>query len=381
MAVHGFLTDSRMLSVAFAGSALTALLLALTQRWHGRLTLDLADGVQKAHTQPTSRVGGLALVFGLTLALAYAYLHARAPGRVPLLLDRLCIAGAPAFAAGRAEDLSKRVGVSLRLLATMASGVLACAVSGVVLRRVDIGWFDALLQSSWIAVPFTGFAVGGVANAINIVDGFNGLAGFTSLFAFAGYALLAGAYGDTHLMWLALLLGGTVLGFLLVNWPGGLLFLGDGGAYFTGFALAWVAVLLVQRHPGLSAFAVLLVLAHPVIEVLFSMFRRRVRHQQTGMPDRLHFHSLFKRRCVDRCFRRMEPVARNSLAGAMVGSITLLLAGLAWLTRGSVAWAVAAFVGYAVVYVTAYARMVRYRWCSPWSFLLGRPHVAPARRA
>lgn len=367
------------LAMAFAVSAATSLLLAATQRWHGHLTLDFAHGVQKAHSRPTARVGGLAVVAGplFLLALAHALVHPT--GHVAPLLDRLCVAGAPAFAAGLAEDLTKRVGVALRLLATMASGVLACMLTGLALTRLDIPGVDSWLQSWWLAVPLTAFCVGGVANSINIIDGFNGLAGFTAVLAFIGYAALAASFGDPSLTAAGLLLAAAVLGFLLVNWPGGLLFLGDGGAYFIGFALAWMAVLLVERHAGLSAFAVLLVLAHPVTEVLFSIYRRKMRKQHPGMPDRLHFHSLVKRRVVDRRFGQLSPMARNSITGVLVGSCTLPLAVAAWLTRGSVAWSTTAFLAYGAIYITLYARMVRFGWCSPLAFMLRRPPLVAPR--
>lgn len=125
-----------------------------------------------------------------------------------------------------------------------------------------------------MSVVLTAFAVGGVANSINIIDGFNGLASTASTLAFIGYALLAWQVGDAELVGVALVLAACVWGFFWVNWPLGKIFLGDGGSYFVGFSLAWVAVMLIERNPSVSAFAALLVCAHPVIEVLFSIFRR-----------------------------------------------------------------------------------------------------------
>ena len=379
MAARELLEGALGLAVVLAVSGGVALLLALTQRWHGRLTLDGLEGVQKAHSRPTARVGGVALLAGPVALLGVVYASAHGAGHGAVLLNRLCVAGLPAFAAGLAEDLTKRVGVLFRLLATMASGLLACAITGVALTRLDIAGIDPLLHSWWLALPLTAFCVGGVANSVNIIDGFNGLSGFTALFAFGGYAVLASAYGDPTLMSLALVMGAAVLGFLVINWPGGLLFLGDGGAYFTGFVLAWLAVLLVERHPHLSAFAVLLVLAHPVTEVLFSIYRRKVRKEHPGMPDRLHFHSLVKRRVVDPLFPRAGATARNSITGASVGGITLVLALAAWCTRSSVAWSAAAFLAYAAIYITLYARLVRFGWCSPLAFMLRRPPLVAAR--
>jgi amino acid transporter len=90
----------------------------------------------------------------------------------------------------------------------------------------------------------------------------------------------------------------------------------------------------------------------------------------------LHFHSLVKRRYVARWFGQHSNRVRNSITGALIGFMTLTAIVLANLTHASVAWSVAAFVVLALGYVGVYARMVRHHWCSPISFLLGKPQQA-----
>jgi UDP-N-acetylmuramyl pentapeptide phosphotransferase/UDP-N-acetylglucosamine-1-phosphate transferase len=354
----------------FAASFALCVLLVITKRWHGALTMDFTDGIQKFHTAPTPRVGGIPIV----LAVCVAWWVATAD--VQDMLFPILLAGMPAFVFGVVEDITKRVGVMQRLLATMASGLLAWWITDYSISRIDVWGVDALLKFTIVSVIFTAFAVGGVANAINIIDGFNGLASTMVTLGFIGYALIAWQVGDTTLASVALILGACVWGFFWVNWPFGKLFLGDGGSYFIGFALAWVAVLLIERNPGVSPFAALTVCVHPVTEVLFSIFRRKVRKDHPGMPDRLHFHSLVKRRYVARWFGQYSNDVRNSITGAMIGFMTLTAVVLASLTHASVAGSVAAFVCLALGYVAIYARMVKHRWCSPISFLMGKPYQA-----
>lgn len=152
------------------------------------------------------------------------------------------------------------------------------------------------MKFTLVSVIFTAFAVGGVANAINIIDGFNGLASTMSSLAFVGYAVIAWQVGDHNLAGVALVCAARVWGFFWVNWPFGKIFLGDGGSYFIVFALAFVAVMLIERNPSVSAFAILMT------EVLLSIFRRRIKKLHPGHPDRLHFHSLVKQRYVRRWF-------------------------------------------------------------------------------
>jgi UDP-N-acetylmuramyl pentapeptide phosphotransferase/UDP-N-acetylglucosamine-1-phosphate transferase len=225
-----------------------------------------------------------------------------------------------------------------------------------------------------VSVVFTAFAVGGISNSINIIDGFNGLSSTMSTLAFVGYAMIAWQVGDTTLTGMSLVMAACVWGFFWVNWPFGKLFLGDGGSYFIGFALAWVAVLLIERNPSVSAFAALMVCVHPVTEVLFSIYRRRIKKMNPGQPDRMHFHSLVKRRYVARWFGQYSNVVRNSITGVLIGLMTVTAVILASLSHNYSLLAALFFVGLCLGYVTIYARMIRHHWCSPIAFLLFKPN-------
>lgn len=351
----------------FAASFVFCVLIVLTKPWHGALTMDFTDGIQKFHTAPTPRIGGIPIVLSLIVAWG------KAPSDIKHMLTPILFAGMPAFIFGVAEDVTKRVGVMQRLLATMASGLLAWWITDYSLTRVDVWGVDWVLHFTLVSVIFTAFAVGGVANAINIIDGFNGLASTMSTLAFIGYAVMAWQVGDRNLAGVALVCAACVWGFFWVNWPFGKIFLGDGGSYFIGFALAFVAVMLIERNPSVSAFAALLVCAHPVIEVLFSIFRRRIKKLHPGHPDRLHFHSLVKQRYVRRWFGGMSNAVRNSITGVLVGFMTLTAILLANAVHNNVGLSFAAFVGLGLGYLTIYARMVRFGWCSPIAFLLSKP--------
>ncbi len=321
--------------------------------------MDLSHGIQKFHSAPTPRVGGLPIVVGLSVAWFTS------TPEIKHILTPILIAGLPAFLFGLAEDITKRVGVLARLFATMASGLLAWWLTDYSLSRVDVWGIDWLLKYTLISVVFTSFAVGGVANAINIIDGFNGLASTMTTLAFAGFAVIAWTVGDTTLASAAIILAACVWGFFWVNWPFGKLFLGDGGSYFIGFALAWVAVLLIERNPSVSPFAALLICIHPVSEVLLSIFRRKLKKMNPGHPDRLHFHSIVKQRYVRRWFGNLSFALRNSITGVFVGLMTLNAIFIASLVNQNTLLSFLAVIAFAMGYVATYARMVRFQWCSP----------------
>lgn len=266
-----------------------SLALVLTKKHHGHLTLDSTIGVQKFHAEPTPRVGGIGIYLGVVLA----WVVVRDKG-VRDILGVILVAGFVPLVCGLAEDLTKRVGVLPRLVATMLGGIVAWLITGVALDRLDVYGLDWLMTITPIAVLFTAFAVGGVANAINIIDGFHGLASGTTIIALMALGSIAVQADDPQLAIACFMVAAAIGGFWLVNYPWGKLFMGDGGAYFSGFALAWLAVLLPVRNPEVSVWAALLVCAYPVIEVIYSIGRRYAKRISPGAPDSGHLHSLIK---------------------------------------------------------------------------------------
>ena len=368
-AVHTLLKMSELTSagLAFLASLFLCITVVVTKRWHGAFSMDSPDGIQKFHSTPTPRIGGIPIV--LALVLAWGNSHPD----IQTILRPILFAGMPAFLFGLAEDLTKQIGVVQRLLATMASGLLAWFLTDYSLSRLDIWGMGTLMQFTFFSVIFTAFAVAGVANAINIIDGFNGYASLTCTIGFLGFALIALQVGDQNLAVVSLILAACVWGFFWVNWPFGKLFLGDGGAYFLGFALAWVAVLLVERNPSVSAFSALLICILPITEVLFSIFRRKVRNEHPGKPDSLHFHSLLQRRYASKWFAKQPSLARNSFVGVFMGLLSLVSAFVANLIYDTTIYCVVTSLLFALGYVAVFARMTRHHWCSPIGFLILKP--------
>lgn len=304
--------------IGFAATLVCSLLLVWTKRWHGRYSLDATHGVQKFHITPTPRIGGAAIFAGLWLALALL------PEPQQELLFPVLVAGLPAFSFGLVEDLTRNVSVRARLLATMASGVLCWWLTDASLRHIGVGPLDALLAWLPFSVLFTAFAVGGVANALNIIDGFNGLASGTLMISMGALGLIALGCGDAHLAQLCFLICAVTAGFFLVNFPFGKLFLGDGGAYLLGFLLAWMSVMLVYRNPTVSAWAPFLACGYPVFETLFTIMRRLWARHHPGLPDSRHLHSLIKTNFSAHYFRAWPAPLRNASVSPFVWCVALV---------------------------------------------------------
>jgi UDP-N-acetylmuramyl pentapeptide phosphotransferase/UDP-N-acetylglucosamine-1-phosphate transferase len=300
-------------AISGLGSFAVAGGLVLTASHHGRFTMDTPGAVQTTHSRPTPRIGGIAIYLALWFASGLV-----TDASAVHILHTLLLAGAPALLAGLLEDVTRRIGVPVRLAATLASGALACWLGARALHHLEIPLVDDLLAVTPVAIVFTAFAVAGVANAINIIDGFNGLASGTTAIALCALAAIATQAGDVTLALVAMILAAAIAGFWLVNFPWGRLFLGDGGAYFAGFALAWIAVLLPVRNPSVSPWASLLVCGYPVIEVLYSIARRWHDGQSPSQPDRRHLHSMIASRIVQRRLRRVDPTLQNSAVSVLM---------------------------------------------------------------
>lgn len=347
-------------ALGFGATLLVAWLLVLSRDWHGHFSMDGTDGVQKFHTTPTPRIGGLAIAAGLIFVCSQAT-HVVKDLMLPILL-----AGIPAFGAGVIEDVTKKVGVLPRLLATMVSGGLAWYLTGVAMRNTGVPPVDWLLAYTPMAVAFTAFAVGGVANAVNIIDGFNGLAAGAVAIMLAALGLIALNVGDSPLATLCFIIAAVVLGFGAVNWPLGKIFLGDGGAYLLGFLLAWIAVLLPMRNPQITAWATMLVCAYPVLEVGFSYRRKSKREgHHPGQPDKVHFHMLMYRRVARPLFASASNALKNGLTSPFCWLYAALPAGWAVVFAQNKGMLALGFTIAILTYAVVYARLTQFRWFLP----------------
>ena len=324
--------------VGFGVSLVASGLIVLTKGWHGPFTYDTNVGPQKFHDKATPRIGGTALVLGFWAAV----LVAPPPARHLLVLLGLC--GAIAFLAGAGEDLWKKTRPAARLAATAGAALLFCLLTGYRVTRLELPLADDLLGFPFISVAFTVFAIAGLMNAVNIIDGFHGLASGAVILMTGAFGVVAAAVGDHQLLLVAVVVLSVSLGFLVFNFPFGHLFLGDGGAYVSGFWLACLAVMLPQRNPEVSAWVSLLIVIYPVIETTYSIFRKTFRYRHSPLqPDGLHLHMLVYRsfaNSIGQALRRprlINPITSVLLWGFCLPGLLVAIAApdqRAWLTGG-----------------------------------------------
>jgi UDP-N-acetylmuramyl pentapeptide phosphotransferase/UDP-N-acetylglucosamine-1-phosphate transferase len=354
-----------MLSFAlgFLVSLFVTLLIVRYAHLHEKFSIDSdLAGVQKFHARPVPRVGGIGILIGLTVAAVQLV------GRYPAVSSGILAlvgCGLPAFASGLIEDLTKRVSPSARLVATMSAAAIAYFTLHIAVVRISVPPLDFLLSYAAISFAVTVLAVAALANAINIIDGFNGLASMVAFMMFASLAYVAFRLGDPTVLSASLIMMGAVLGFFIWNFPAGLIFLGDGGAYFIGFMLAELAILLVMRHREVSAWYPVLLFVYPIFETCFSIYRKKfVRGMSPGIPDGVHLHMLVYKRLMRWAVGAKtahELTQRNSMTSPYLWLLCLIGVIPATLFWQHTVHLFAFVVVFAATYVWLYVSIVRFR--------------------
>jgi UDP-N-acetylmuramyl pentapeptide phosphotransferase/UDP-N-acetylglucosamine-1-phosphate transferase len=352
-----------ILLVAFGVSLGLTLLVVRAAKGHAHFFNDHdLSGPQKFHARPVPRVGGVGIVAGVLIAGTLVLWRDRAVGAQALTL---LACGLPAFLAGLTEDLTKRVSPRRRLFFTAVSAALAVWFADAVIERTAIPGLDWIVSFSIGAALVTVFVVAGVANSLNIIDGFNGLASMCGMLILVSLAYVGFQVNDMLVALLALAGVGAMLGFFIWNFPAGLIFLGDGGAYFLGFYVAELAILLLHRNPAVSPMFPLLLCIYPVFETVFSMYRRKfLRDVSPGLPDGIHLHSLVYRRLMRWAIGNKSAkvlTRRNSMTSPYLWMLCMMAVIPAVLFWDSTAVLAGFILLFGVSYVTLYWRIVRFK--------------------
>ena len=343
---------------AFFTSFAITLLIVRYQHLHLHFTADSdLSGPQKVHKVPVPRVGGICIAAGLFAAILIKTIDLRTSNAALILL--LC--AIPTFAIGMTEDLTKKISVRQRLLFTAVSAACAMYLLGVEITSLGIPFLDFLFAIPFFGILFTIIAITGLANAYNIIDGFNGLSSMVGIITLLAIAYIGYVFGDATIIFLSLVMAFAILGFFIWNYPLGLIFLGDGGAYLIGFWVAALSILLCTRHPEISPWFALMINGYPIMETLFSIYRRKIHQDKSpGISDGIHFHTLIYRRVL-----QAKHFDSALSANARTAPYLWILAGIS-ITPAVLWWQSTPFlIGTSVLfiffYVWIYARIVKFK--------------------
>lgn len=328
------------------------------------------DMPQRFHSGAVPRVGSVALAMGLLSAWLVAAcvdpdVFALNVNLRPYVVLAWIVALLPTVAGGLIEDLTQRLSARYRMALSLVGGVVAVVWLGLAVQRLGVPGLDIW----WAMVPHAGtllalLAIAGLPHAFNLIDGYNGLAGFVAMLVCMALAHVALQVGDRQLAAMIMCVVGATGGFLVWNYPRGLFFAGDGGAYLWGGVIAIASITLVQRHEEVSPWFPMLLLIYPVWETIFSIYRKLARGVSPGVADALHFHQLIYRRIVREVFhddeaRRM--LMRNNRTSPYLWGFTLLTVIPAVLFWRNTLVLMCFCLLFVCTYVPAYLMIVRFK--------------------
>ena len=259
--------------------------------------VDQPDEHRKLHGGPIPRVGGVAIVLSYTAALAVPFIVNPSGGKLYIqhhqLLWSLLPATAVVFLTGLLDDL---IGLKpwQKLIGQIVAAILAVS-TGAHLRTLDSSFFahHPALATPWLVLPASVIWLIVCTNAVNLIDGLDGLAAGVGLFATITTLLAALMTGNAGLVLATLPLAGALLAFLCFNFSPASIFLGDCGSLTIGFALGCFALIWSQRGGTMLGLAApLMALALPLIDVCLAICRRFLRRVPIFKGDRGHIHHM-----------------------------------------------------------------------------------------
>jgi len=237
------------------------------------------DKPQNYHIDSTPRAGGLGIIFGMFFLILFPF---GLKFILPLTL---------AFFSGIFEDFHNSLSPKLRLILQLIAALSAVWFTNSVVTYLGLG----ISLPYWAGIIFSTFAIVGMMNAINIIDGFNGLASGVILLILLSFGITAFTHNNMDIFYIVLITAGATFAFLLLNFPKGKIFLGDGGAYMLGFIVAVIGIFLAGNFNDISPWYILAIFIYPVWEVLFSITRKLYIGHSPMQPDSNHLHMLIYR--------------------------------------------------------------------------------------
>ena len=278
--------------------------------------VDIPRDSRRMHNHPIPRMGGLAIFFGFILsALIFVPLDAPLRG---MLLGAVIIVILGIF-----DDIYALPALPKLLVQIAAASVAVLMGNQIeVLSNPNIFSSNPYWDLGFLSIPISVFWIVGITNAVNLIDGLDGLACGVSTISSMTMLVIALTVAEPDVALLMAALAGGCIGFLPYNLNPAKIFMGDTGSTFLGFILATVSIEGLFKSYAIISFAVpFLMLGLPIFDTCFAILRR-VSHGQSPMsPDRGHIHH----RLIDMGFNQKQAVAVLYVISAILGLSAVVL--------------------------------------------------------
>ena len=278
--------------------------------------IDVPKDNRRMHKVPIPRLGGLAIFLAFLLSvLVFAEIDRQMQG---ILLGAVMI-----VILGVMDDIMALKALPKLLVQIAAAGV--AVYHGCVIQffsNPNVFSDVTYLSLGWLSYPVTIIWIVAITNAVNFIDGLDGLAAGVSAISTAALTVIALMVAETNVAIILSALFGACLGFLPYNMNPAKIFMGDTGATFLGYMLATLSVMGLFKMYAIISFAVpFLILGVPIFDICFAFLRRIAKGQSPMTADRGHFHH----RLIDMGFSQKQSVAIAYMLTAILGLAAVLL--------------------------------------------------------
>ncbi len=278
--------------------------------------VDIPKDNRRMHKQPIPRLGGLAIALGFIFTVLIF-------GDITQQLRGVLLGSIIIVVLGVLDDC-----LTLRASVKFIIQILAACIvvgHGCTIRYITNPIFTSNVQyldiGSW-SIPVTIIWIVAITNAVNFIDGLDGLAVGVSAISAATQLVIALLVAESNIAIIVAALLGSCLGFLPYNFNPAKIFMGDTGSTFLGFILACLSIQGMFKLYAIISFAVpFLILGIPIFDICFAIIRRLARHQNPMKADRGHIHH----RLIDMGFSQKQAVAITYMLTAMLGLAAVVL--------------------------------------------------------
>ncbi|MBO9599003.1 MAG: undecaprenyl/decaprenyl-phosphate alpha-N-acetylglucosaminyl 1-phosphate transferase [Cohnella sp.] len=286
-----------MLGIGLSGFAIAlALALVLTplvKKFAVRIGAIDVPNHRKVHTRIMPRMGGLAIYASFTvgLLLLMPWLPEGTLSHHDRSLIGALLTGGTLIVLLGALDDKFELSAKLKFLVQIAAACIVVFGFDVKINLLNVPFGDAMQPlGEWISIPLTIFWIVGVTNAINLIDGLDGLAAGVSAIAIGTILVMGIIMGNSAVILLSTVLLGGIIGFLFFNFHPAKIFMGDSGSLFLGFALATLSMLGFKQITVVSFVTPLLIIGVPLSDTFFAIVRRWIQKKPIFAPDKGHLH-------------------------------------------------------------------------------------------
>ncbi|MED4350990.1 MraY family glycosyltransferase [Schinkia azotoformans] len=238
---------------------------------------------RKVHQKVMPRLGGLAIFISMVIGFAIAQPFDDDIATWPILLGATIIVITGVF------DDRFEISPKVKLLGQiLAAGVVI--YGGVQVESINLPLFEATIEFGIFTIPFTLLWIVGITNAINLIDGLDGLAAGVSSIVLITISAMAMVMGNTFVVVMGTILLASTLGFLIYNFHPAKIFMGDTGALLLGFMISVFSILGFKSITVYSLILPIIILGVPISDTLFAIIRRIVNKKPLSAPDKSHLH-------------------------------------------------------------------------------------------